>query len=273
MFVGGLEASAGGNVGTAGSAVGLVAPLRGDPRDRNHTGLRAVSGAVHGRDRGSAGPSLPRSAPAKAATAAPNNTTATRFAGASYAIKTAGDRLLAGLGVLTLAPLLLLLAVLVRCTSRGPAIYVQERIGRHGKPFRMVKFRSMVVGADGRIEELADRNAPTGRCSRSAMTRGSPGSADVLRRFSLDELPQLFNVLTGSMSLVGPRPPLPGEVASTAPRSDAGCWSSRGSPACGRSADAATCPGRTRCGSTCSTSTPGHWRWICRCSSGRPGRS
>ena len=136
-----------------------------------------------------------------------------RFIGLSYHLKTVFDRLVAGVALIVLAPVLLALAVLVRTTSRGPALYRQERIGRNGRPFRMVKFRSMHVGADERVDELIDRNVAEGPLFK---IRDDPRVTRVgrwLRRFSLDELPQLLNVLAGSMSLVGPRPPLPSEVA------------------------------------------------------------
>lgn len=101
-------------------------------------------------------------------------------------------------GLVLLSPILLAVAVLVRATSPGPALFIQPRVGRHGKVFRCVKFRTMVMGADahGSVTTAADaRVTPTGRW---------------LRRWKLDELPQLWNVLTGRMSFVGPRPDVPG---------------------------------------------------------------
>jgi lipopolysaccharide/colanic/teichoic acid biosynthesis glycosyltransferase len=108
----------------------------------------------------------------------------------------------AGLTLAFLSPLLILVALLIKLTSRGPVFYVQERIGKDGRPFQFIKFRTMVVGAEEQgtgILTLRDdpRVTKVGR---------------VLRRFSLDELPQLWNVLRGEMSLVGPRPGLDYQV-------------------------------------------------------------
>jgi len=136
-----------------------------------------------------------------------------RFIGLSYHLKTVFDRIVAGVALVVLAPVLFALAAIVRVTSHGPALYRQERIGRNGRPFRMVKFRSMHVGADARIGELIDRNVAEGPLFKIPDDPRVTRVGHWLRRFSLDELPQLFNVLTGSMSLVGPRPPLPSEVA------------------------------------------------------------
>ena len=101
-------------------------------------------------------------------------------------------------GLVLLSPIMLAVAVLVRATSPGPALFIQPRVGRHGKVFRCVKFRTMGMGADahGSVTTAADsRVTPVGR---------------FLRRWKLDELPQLWNVLTGRMSFVGPRPDVPG---------------------------------------------------------------
>jgi lipopolysaccharide/colanic/teichoic acid biosynthesis glycosyltransferase len=116
------------------------------------------------------------------------------------------------------APLALLIAVAVRLDSRGPVFFKQRRIGVGGRPFTMWKFRSMRANADSALAELAHLNehgaAPIFKLRRDPrVTR----VGRVLRRTSLDELPQLLNVLRGEMSLVGPRPPLPSEVARYAP--------------------------------------------------------
>ena len=117
------------------------------------------------------------------------------------------------------APLLVLLALLVRCTSRGPALYRQVRIGERGRPFTLYKFRSMVAGAHEERPMLFDLDDHRGgvlfKIRRDP--RVTP-LGRVLRRWSLDELPQLVNVLLGHMSLVGPRPPLPDEVTRYEPR-------------------------------------------------------
>jgi exopolysaccharide biosynthesis polyprenyl glycosylphosphotransferase len=128
-------------------------------------------------------------------------------------VKGAVDRCGALLGLIALAPVLLVLALAVRLSSPGPVLYRQERIGVNGRSFGMLKFRSMVVDADQRLEEIRADNISDGLLFKM---RDDPRVTPVgrwLRRFSLDELPQLLNVLGGSMSLVGPRPPLPGEVA------------------------------------------------------------
>jgi Undecaprenyl-phosphate glucose phosphotransferase len=109
------------------------------------------------------------------------------------------DFTLAGLGLLVLSPLLLLIAAMVRCTSRGPILYRQERMGLDGRTFGMLKFRSMKVDAEEKTGAVwAIKNDDR---------RTWVGS--FLRSTSLDELPQLWNVLTGEMSLVGPRPERP----------------------------------------------------------------
>lgn len=110
-------------------------------------------------------------------------------------------------------PLLILIAAAVRLSSPGPVFFVQTRIGLGGAPFRMIKFRSMYADADRRRAEVAALSDREGICLK---VRNDPRITPVgrfLRRASLDELPQLFNVLAGDMSLVGPRPALPEEVA------------------------------------------------------------
>ncbi len=134
--------------------------------------------------------------------------------GTRRALKDVTDRLGAAVLIALFSPLLLGLAVAVAVTSRGPVIFRQTRVGRHGEPFTMFKFRSMHVDAEARLAEL------TGHNERSDgllfKMRDDPRVTRVgrsLRKWSLDELPQLFNVVAGTMSLVGPRPPLASEVA------------------------------------------------------------
>ena len=123
------------------------------------------------------------------------------------------DRTAAFFGVLFLAPIFLGLALAVRTTSRGPVFFRQERVGRDGRPFTMLKFRSMIAGADRVHEELAaSSNDGNGVLYKAKADPRVTRVGRVLRRYSLDELPQLFNVLKGDMSLVGPRPPLASEV-------------------------------------------------------------
>jgi exopolysaccharide biosynthesis polyprenyl glycosylphosphotransferase len=136
-----------------------------------------------------------------------------RFEGWRRVVKSGMDRSVAALGLLALAPVLLAIAIAVRAESAGPVLYRQERVGHNGQPFTMLKFRSMVVDADRQVDQLRDSNISDGLLFKM---REDPRVTRVgrwLRRLSLDELPQLLNVLGGSMSLVGPRPPLPVEVA------------------------------------------------------------
>lgn len=135
------------------------------------------------------------------------------FAGPKYAVKTVFDWISALMLVVVLGPVLLTVGLLVKATSSGPVFYRQERVGLRGGVFSMVKFRSMRVGADSEVELLAERNDGNGALFKLHDDPRVTRIGRVLRRYSLDELPQLFNVLRGEMSLVGPRPPLPGEVA------------------------------------------------------------
>ena len=119
----------------------------------------------------------------------------------------------AGLLVL-LGPLLLAAAALVKLEDGGPVFFVQTRVGKHGRRFSMLKFRSMCPNAEARLREVLVHNQHSQGVTFKL--KNDPRITRVgrwLRRFSVDELPQLFNVLTGDMSLVGPRPPLPREVA------------------------------------------------------------
>ncbi|WP_158075673.1 sugar transferase [Actinokineospora bangkokensis] len=134
------------------------------------------------------------------------------FTGATRVAKRVFDVAAAGAALVALSPALLAIALAVRTTSPGPVFYSQTRIGKHGRPFRMVKFRTMSTDADHRRAELLTANELDGPMFKM---RDDPRVTPVgrwLRRYSLDELPQLFNVLLGRMSLVGPRPPLPDEV-------------------------------------------------------------
>ena len=124
-------------------------------------------------------------------------------------------------GIIVLSPLLVLLWCLVRWTSPGPALYQQERLGRDRRPFTLLKFRTMYVNNDDQIHRkyvtslLSEDEAPTGGQRGLYKLENDPRITAIgawLRRFSLDELPQLFNVLGGKMSLVGPRPVLDWEA-------------------------------------------------------------
>ncbi|MDX3535316.1 sugar transferase [Streptomyces sp. MB09-01] len=133
--------------------------------------------------------------------------------GVQTLLKSALDRVGAAAGLLLLAPVFLGIVLAIRFGSRGPAFYRQQRIGRDGVPFVMWKFRTMVMDADARKAELSGANENDGLMFKMRRDPRVTRVGRLLRRTSLDELPQLVNVLTGHMSLVGPRPPLPEEVA------------------------------------------------------------
>jgi exopolysaccharide biosynthesis polyprenyl glycosylphosphotransferase len=131
----------------------------------------------------------------------------------SLLLKRAIDVAGAGLGLLLLAPLLGAIALAVRLSSPGPVLFGQRRIGRDTAPFRMLKFRTMYEGADRLKAELAHLNEATAPMFKIARDPRITRVGGFLRRTSLDELPQLWNVLRGEMSLVGPRPLVPSEDA------------------------------------------------------------
>ena len=135
------------------------------------------------------------------------------FTGARRAVKTALDYTLATTGLIMLAPVLLAVAVAVKFSSPGPVMFRQERVGRHGRPFVMHKFRSMYVNAEPRLAQLRHLNDHDGVLFKMREDPRVTSVGRFIRRYSLDELPQLFDVLLGTMSMVGPRPPLPREVA------------------------------------------------------------
>jgi len=122
------------------------------------------------------------------------------------------DFLGAAVMLVVLSPLLLLLALLIKLTSAGPVLFRQERCGLGGRRFTLYKFRSMIADADLRKEELAALNEADGPVFKMMNDPRCTPLGRWMRRFSLDELPQLWNVLKGNMSFVGPRPPLPEEV-------------------------------------------------------------
>lgn len=115
-------------------------------------------------------------------------------------------------GLALCAPIFVIVAILVRVTSRGPSFFVQERCGRGGRIFRFYKFRTMVADAETRKAELEHLNEMQGPVFKIRRDPRITGLGAILRKSSLDELPQLWNVLRGEMSLVGPRPSLPSEV-------------------------------------------------------------
>ena len=129
-------------------------------------------------------------------------------------LKRAFDLVASFIALLLLAPLFLLIALLIKVEDRGPVFLGQIRVGKHGREFRMFKFRSMIVNADQHLAKLLEQNKHADGVTFKI--QNDPRITKVgkwLRKFSLDEFPQFYNVLRGDMSLVGPRPCLPREVA------------------------------------------------------------
>jgi exopolysaccharide biosynthesis polyprenyl glycosylphosphotransferase len=135
------------------------------------------------------------------------------LAGAKQAVKTVFDKACAALALLVLAPLFAAIAVSIRLADHGPVFFRQTRIGKHGRGFTLYKFRTMVPDAEQHKSRLAARNEADGVLFKIRRDPRVTRPGAWLRRWSLDELPQLINVLAGDMSLVGPRPALPEEVA------------------------------------------------------------
>jgi exopolysaccharide biosynthesis polyprenyl glycosylphosphotransferase len=127
-------------------------------------------------------------------------------------LKRGMDILLAGLTLVLLAPLLVLIAAAVKLDSRGPVLYFSERIGKKGRVFRCIKFRTMVYDAEKRRADVMHMNERDGVLFKIANDPRITRLGRLLRKYSLDELPQFLNVLRGDMSIVGPRPPLASEV-------------------------------------------------------------
>ncbi|MFY1633517.1 sugar transferase [Solwaraspora sp. WMMB335] len=138
---------------------------------------------------------------------------APEFRGTRKLVKGFVDRSISMLAVTLLAPLLAVLALAIKLDSRGPVIFKQVRVGQGGREFHVYKFRTMVVNADALLAKLAAKNETDGLMFKMRDDPRITRVGKFLRKYSLDELPQLANVLFGHMSLVGPRPPLPSEVA------------------------------------------------------------
>ncbi len=132
-------------------------------------------------------------------------------------LKSLMDRIGAGIGLLLTAPLMLLVAAIVKLDSRGPVFFNQTRLGLNGKPFTLFKFRTMCSDAETRKGTLLGKNEMSGPVFKIKKDPRVTKVGGFLRKFSVDELPQLFNILRGEMSLVGPRPPLPQEVSRFEP--------------------------------------------------------
>jgi exopolysaccharide biosynthesis polyprenyl glycosylphosphotransferase len=133
--------------------------------------------------------------------------------GAKRVIKGVFDRATAALALLLVAPLFTVIALAIKVTDRGPVFFRQTRVGKDGQPFTLWKFRTMVVDAEARKAQLLAQNDGDGTLFKMRRDPRVTRAGGWLRRWSLDELPQLLNVLSGDMSLVGPRPALPAEVA------------------------------------------------------------
>ena len=131
----------------------------------------------------------------------------------SLTFKRVMDIVLALLALLLGSPVFLITALLVKCTSPGPIIFSQVRVGKFGRHFKFYKFRSMYIDAEARKAELLKHNeSKDGVIFKMKHDPRITPVGRFIRKFSIDELPQLFNVILGDMSLVGPRPPLPQEV-------------------------------------------------------------
>jgi exopolysaccharide biosynthesis polyprenyl glycosylphosphotransferase len=135
-----------------------------------------------------------------------------RLKGARRLFKAIFDKVASAFGLLVLSPVLLLIAALVKFSSTGPVIFKQIRVGRNGKRFVIYKFRTMYADAEARLAELRHLNENDGTLFKIRKDPRVTAIGRWLRRLSLDEIPQLLNVVKGDMSLVGPRPPLPREV-------------------------------------------------------------
>ena len=149
---------------------------------------------------------------------APEPLVRVRTSPADAAARRALDVLVAAAALLLLLPLLLVVAILIRLDSPGPILFVQTRVGKHGQTFPVFKFRSMFLDAEERLSSVLAANERTGPVFKMRRDPRITRIGRPLRRCSLDEVPQLLNVLRGEMSLVGPRPALPREVALYTPQ-------------------------------------------------------
>ena len=140
-----------------------------------------------------------------------------QYDGGKHVMKRALDVCAAGSALLFLLPLLLVIALIIRHDTPGSILFRQERVGRDGKKFLMLKFRSMIRTAEDDLAGLLDRNEGAGVLFKMKNDPRITPVGRVLRKYSLDEIPQLWNIVKGDMSLVGPRPPLQSEVASYEP--------------------------------------------------------
>lgn len=136
------------------------------------------------------------------------------FEGGAYALKRALDITTAACALLAFAPIAAVIALIIKIDDPGPVFFHQSRVGRDGREFKMVKFRSMRVNAEAELAKLLDANEGAGPLFKMQHDPRVTRVGAFLRRYSLDEVPQFWNVLRGDMSVVGPRPPLPSEVTA-----------------------------------------------------------
>lgn len=127
------------------------------------------------------------------------------------------DVVMSALALIVLSPVFLVAAIAIRLEDGGPAFYTQIRLTKGGREFKMYKFRSMCVNAEDMLESLMDRNEMKGPAFKIEEDPRITKVGRILRKTSVDELPQLINILKGDMSIIGPRPPLPREVAQYTP--------------------------------------------------------
>jgi exopolysaccharide biosynthesis polyprenyl glycosylphosphotransferase len=136
-----------------------------------------------------------------------------QLSGPRQVFKDLFDRCAAALALVLLSPVMLALAMMIRWSDHGPAFFTQIRVGKNGNPFKIYKFRTMVIDAEARFAEISTQNDNDGVIFKMYSDPRVTSIGAHLRKWSLDELPQLFNVLIGNMSLVGPRPALPEQTA------------------------------------------------------------
>ncbi len=136
------------------------------------------------------------------------------FEGGAHLVKRALDVVVAGIALTLFAPIAFVIAMAIKLDDPGPAFFHQERVGRDGRTFKMVKFRSMRVNAEAELAKLLEANEGAGPLFKLKEDPRVTRIGSFLRRYSLDEVPQFWNVLRGDMSVVGPRPPLPSEVTA-----------------------------------------------------------
>ncbi|WP_084170598.1 sugar transferase [Clostridium algidicarnis] len=134
-----------------------------------------------------------------------------------YIIKRIIDMICSGIGLVILSPLFIIISIAIKLDSKGPVLFSQRRVGKDGKEFEMYKLRSMIVNAEELLEILEDENEMSGPMFKIKEDPRITKVGKFIRKTSIDELPQLINIMKGDMSLVGPRPNLPNEVEEFEP--------------------------------------------------------